>query len=219
MHACGVTQGDSVQRKYIRRTVPPAARRSTMNRFPKFGQSLRRPFAVAEECYNCAELYDGCNTWPASKPFRCADYNPLPDVGIDGNTGQVFPPPRIEERKVPRELPSTPAPKLIEQPKQTTPQEDRPARTADPKPRTCGCGAALSNGKRLCNTCRTAARRRTVREYMRRRRSGPVHAGPDVPLSAFSVERTQRSVAKRGPTRPTGGGAPRSQTSVLQTAR
>ncbi|MEN6336815.1 MAG: hypothetical protein ABFE01_21370, partial [Phycisphaerales bacterium] len=75
------------------------------SRFPDFGKELRRPFEVCEHCYDCVEFYGpghgevGCHAWPADRPFRCADYFPLPPVGIDGSTGQNFPPSRMGGRK------------------------------------------------------------------------------------------------------------------------
>ncbi len=79
-------------------------------RFPEFGKELRRPFEVCSRCYDCVEFYGeghgstGCNAWPAGKPFRCGDFYPLPPVGINGETGQHFPPSRMQGRKEPREL-------------------------------------------------------------------------------------------------------------------
>ena len=49
-------------------------------KFPDFDKDIRRPFAVHEYCYDCAEFYHGCNAWPGSKSFDCADYYALPDV-------------------------------------------------------------------------------------------------------------------------------------------
>jgi hypothetical protein len=67
-------------------------------RFPEFGKELRRPFQVHENCFDCTEFHDGCNAWPESKPFDCADYYPPPDV-MPGTYGQVFPPWRMQGRK------------------------------------------------------------------------------------------------------------------------
>jgi len=84
-----------------------------MKTFPDFGAELRRPFEVVEQCYDCVEFYGeghggrGCNAWPANKPFCCADHFPLPDVGVDGQTGQRFPPSRMGGRTEPRSLPPT----------------------------------------------------------------------------------------------------------------
>jgi len=57
-----------------------------MNR--NFGKELQRAFAVAEQCYDCTELYDGCRAWPARKAFTCGRVNRLPDVTTDSD-GQV----------------------------------------------------------------------------------------------------------------------------------
>ena len=59
-------------------------------RFPDFGRELRRPFAVHENCYDCAGFYDGCTAWPAARDFACRKYNPLPDV-MPGTCGQRLP--------------------------------------------------------------------------------------------------------------------------------
>ena len=59
-------------------------------RFPDFGKELRRPFEVHAACYDCADFYDGCEAWPASKRFTCGEYNRLPDV-MPGMCGQRFP--------------------------------------------------------------------------------------------------------------------------------
>jgi len=57
---------------------------------------------VHESCCGCVEFYHGCHAWPHDKPFRCADYYPLPDV-MPGTSGQVFPASRMGTRKEPRE--------------------------------------------------------------------------------------------------------------------
>lgn len=49
-------------------------------RFFDFGKELRRPFEVHENCYDCAEFYDGCSAWPADRAFTCATYCRLPDI-------------------------------------------------------------------------------------------------------------------------------------------
>jgi hypothetical protein len=65
-----------------------------MSRFPDFGKELRRPFAVHENCYDCADFYDGCTGWRASREFDCHRYYRLPDV-LPGTSGQTFPPPSL----------------------------------------------------------------------------------------------------------------------------
>ncbi len=73
-----------------------------MHASPDFGRELRRPFNVDERCYDCAELYHGCNARPENPSSRCADYFPLPTVGVNGQTGQEIPPSRMGGRKDPR---------------------------------------------------------------------------------------------------------------------
>ena len=76
--------------------------------FPDFGKEMHRPFNVDERCYDCAEFYGpghgqpGCNAMPANPNARCLDYLRLPDVGVDGQTGQEIPPSRMGGRKEPR---------------------------------------------------------------------------------------------------------------------
>lgn len=148
-----------------------------MNRlsFSDFGKELKRSFAVAGQCYDCAEFYDGCNGWRASQDFGCRQYNRLPDV-LPGTCGQAFPAPR-------RRTPSSPIPEPVE----LRPNE-RPALPAEPTVRICGCGAPLSKGRRLCDNCRVANRRRTkceyMRTYMKQRRSVAVGCGSDLPSAA-----------------------------------
>jgi len=126
-------------------------------RFPDFGKELRRPFEVHASCYNCAEFYDGCEAWPASKSFACRQYNRLPDV-MPGTCGQQFPETRHRnERPAERGQGSVPA----EQKRQSQRTHARG------EPRLCECGTALSKGKRLCDQCREQRGRQTKREYMR----------------------------------------------------
>ncbi len=183
-----------------------------------FGKELRRPFEVSEHCFDCVEFYGeghgtvGCNAWPASKPFRCADYFPLPTVGIDGQTGQVFPPSRMQGRKEPREIGGPePAyrrtqaqaePESIEQTPTIEPTADptdganhrTPSPASRPGPdgkRFCACGVKLSKGKRLCGDCRAGNRRQTLRTYMQnyRKQAPPavVGTGQDSPFAANST--------------------------------
>ena len=65
-----------------------------MNKSPDFGKELRRGFEVRENCYDCADFYDGCQAWSASTEFACAYFNRLSDVGIHGKVGQESPPAR-----------------------------------------------------------------------------------------------------------------------------
>lgn len=77
-----------------------------------------------ERCCDCTESYHGYAAWPAGKPFTCADFLRLPDAGINGATGQAFPPSRMQgPRKLPRGLPPVPA----TQPRQT-PAIETPAK-------------------------------------------------------------------------------------------
>ncbi len=46
--------------------------------FRDFGKELQQPFVVAEQCYGCAEFYDGCKAWPQSKAFACGRVNRRP---------------------------------------------------------------------------------------------------------------------------------------------
>ena len=205
-----------------------------MNGFPDFGQGLRRSFEVDERCFDCAELYHGCQAHLENPGTHCRDYLHLPDVK-PGTCGQTIPLSRMNGRKEPRirsaagapvrvqvqpkNPPScrrTPAePEPIEQPpvessRQTAskpdtappavevPREDsptsRPREPGKPKARICGCGAALPKGKRLCDTCRTEARRRTKRQYMQtymeQRRSPTSGSDPDVPSTHETTHAT-----------------------------
>ncbi len=138
-------------------------------RFPDFGKELRRPFEVHASCYDCAEFYDGCEAWPANKRFACDRYNRLPDV-MPGTCGQQFPQTRRRDER--------PA----EQGQTSVPAEEtwQPQRTrARGEPRLCECGATLLKSKRLCNQCRAANRRATMRETKRRYRAVLAASQPD----------------------------------------
>jgi hypothetical protein len=177
-----------------------------MTRFPDFGKELQRPFEVHENCSDCAEFYGpghgvpGCNAWPASKDFACLDFLRLPDVGVNGQTGQEFPPSRMGGRKEPRiRRPTaleqaTAGPPAIEAPP-TDPPTRRPGQPGELGARICGCGGILPKGKRLCDTCRAEHRRRTLRQYMRgymvERRSGAIRSNPDVPFPGRGTHTTQ----------------------------
>ncbi len=60
----------------------------------KFGKEVRQDFEIHESCFDCADFYDGCTGWRNSKEFDCRGYYRLPNVGIDGNLRQEFPPSR-----------------------------------------------------------------------------------------------------------------------------
>jgi predicted nucleic acid-binding Zn ribbon protein len=171
----------------------------------------KRPFEVHETCYDCAEFYEGCAGWRASRVFACGNFNRLPDV-LPGTCGQRFPPPR-------RQAPASTAPKPIQrQPAESSRQPDsepdtvarpqiesppknppicRPGQPVKPKDRICGCGAALPKGKRLCDTCRTQNRRQTkgdyMRTYMEQRRSAAVGSDSHVPFPAAATPSTRAS--------------------------
>ena len=138
-------------------------------RFPDFGKELRRPFEVHASGYNCADFYDGCEAWPASKPLACGRYNRLPDV-MPGTCGQQFPETRRRnERPAERGQGSVPAKRK---------RQSQRAR-ARGEPRLCECGASLPKSRWLCDPCRAANRRATMRETKRRYRgsSGGVSTG------------------------------------------
>ncbi len=149
--------------------------------FPSFGAELRRPVELHEVCFDCAELYHGCNAWPQSKPMSrpgstrllCGDCLPLPPVGIDGATGQEFPPSRMNGRKEPRERQSIP----VDINAQECAGSRSNQRSRQPSPagvpgsdgkRLCTCGAALPQRKRCCDACRATRRHQTLHGRNRR---------------------------------------------------
>jgi len=167
-----------------------------MNRFPDFGQELRRPFEVHENCYDCAGFYDGCRAWPAAKAFACRIVQLLPDVPA-GTCGQRFPatsrklasvpagselegqPGPVEHQTVKSEPSPTPEPEGdAPAPVESTPrirpahppeQTRRPSPTANRGPngeRLCQCGGLLPKRKRCCHTCRRERREDTIRRRM-----------------------------------------------------
>jgi len=146
---------------------------------PDFDKEVQRPFDVHENCYDCAEFYDGCKAWPQSKEFNCADFHRLPDV-MPGTCGQVFPPSRMRSRREPRERKSS-----------TVPTGDGAPVTADGN-RYCECGASLLRGKRLCDRCRIQNRRKTMREHMRHKRASvAVDIDSGWPFSAAATHATR----------------------------
>jgi hypothetical protein len=74
---------------------------------------------------------------------------------------------------------------------------DLPHEIRRAKVRTCGCGAILPKGKRLCEQCRTENRQQTKREYMRiymeQRRAVVVGIDSDVPFPATATLSTRGS--------------------------
>jgi len=128
-----------------------------MTRFPDFGNELKRPFEVHENCCDCAEFYDGCNAWPASKPWGCTDYLRLPDV-MPGTCGQVFPPSRMGDRKEPRIRSDAQQP--------TTPP------VALDGARVCKCGRPMKRRRRMCDYCRDSKRAESQRNWQKSRKQG-----------------------------------------------
>ena len=173
-----------------------------MRASPNFGKELRRDFEVHENCYDCADFYDGCPAWRASRDFACQDFNRLPDV-LPGTCGQKSPPPR-------RQAACGLAPKPVEH------------QTANRKARTCGCGVALSKSKRLCDTCRTESRRQTRREYMRsymgQRRSPTSGSDSGVPSTHEITHAMWAGGEDQSSTGHRTGGVLSEQTSVLTNA-
>ncbi len=56
-------------------------------------------------CADCVEFYHTCVGWPDgpdAKDFDCADFHRLPNVGVNGQTGQGIPPSRMGGRTDPR---------------------------------------------------------------------------------------------------------------------
>lgn len=137
----------------------------TFKRFPDFGKEVKRPFAVAAPCYDCAAFYQGCKAWRASKEFECSHYQQLPDVKPE-TRGQKFP----EKVIVPADPEKRAAPKASE-PQRTKrrPRTTAKARTTaacpiDPK-RRCACGRNLPKRRRYCDACREARKRETMTRF------------------------------------------------------
>lgn len=186
-----------------------------MKRLSDFGKEVRPDFGVHENCYDCAEFYDGCPAWRASTVFECRVFNRLPDVGIEGKLGQEFSVARRRARTRPEPDPARrPA---VEAPSRIPPT-DRPDRL---RPRTCACGTALPKGKQVCDRCRTDRRRRTRREYMARYRTrqhpAAVGSGSDSPFPAQGTHATPACRDDRRLPGHPGRVARFEQTSVLQT--
>lgn len=136
---------------------------SGVKRFPDFGKELRRPFAVHANCYDCAAFYEGCQGWRAAREFGCSHYQQLPDV-MPGTCGQPWP----ENVFVPTN-PNTDRESTKQRPAPTKPKDpDKKANGA----RHCDCGEPMTKGKRCCDVCRAKRRRKTMRQYMQRRRAG-----------------------------------------------
>jgi hypothetical protein len=186
-----------------------------LNKSSRFGPEVERDFPVAEECYDCVEFCDGCNAWPENRPFRCADYYPLPDVK-PGTSGQVFPPSRMQGRREPRvrrEAAADGQGGSLDPSAVPTSQKLAGSRAG---PRLCGCGAALPKNKQFCEFCRVQRRRLTMREYMRGRRAAQRRSEDTSDLPLFAAARPSRRASggdllqKELPS----GGADSEQTSV-----
>ncbi len=170
---------------------------------PDSKREPQAPFEAHENCYDCADFYDSCKGWGASRDFQCGDFNRLPGI-LPGTCGQAFPPSRMNSCTEPRSRPVAGSPVRV---------------GAQPEARRCGCGAPLAKGRRLCDGCRVEARRQTKRQYMRtymrQRRSGVIGSDPGMPFPAQSTH----VAGGGGEDRPVTGhpiGVPRcEQTSVL----
>ena len=174
--------------------------------FPDFGKEMHRPFNVDERCYDCAEFYGpghgqpGCNAMPANPNARCLDYLRLPDVGVDGQTGQEIPPSRMGGRKEPRitlsakTINDPPADPAANKAKARTiasinPQPERqPSPAGNPGPdgdRRCSCGAILRKRQRCCANCRAKRRKDSKLRYRNREQSAVAsRSDPDMPFPA-----------------------------------
>jgi len=158
--------------------------------FSEFGRELTGAFNMHENCYDCAGFYDGCEGWRASRDFTCADFHRLPKVA-PGTYGQRFPASRRSERAE-----YQPADTDIVAGGDTCVEvASLSHKIHRAKTRTCGCGAILPTGRRLCDICRTENRRKAKRDYMRtymeQRRSAAVHSGSHMPFPATAMPSTQ----------------------------
>jgi len=158
------------------------------NTFSEFGEQLRRSFEVHENCLDCADFYDGCEGWRASRGFACDGFGRLPNV-MPGTYGQVFPASRCR--------PTMDSVLAVEGqlPAMVGANKYAGVTTHRVRGRTCGCGAILPKSKRLCDQCRKENRRQTEREYMRtymgQRRAAAVGTDSDVPFPAPAMQSTR----------------------------
>jgi hypothetical protein len=163
-----------------------------MHTFPDFDRDVRRPFAVHEDCCDCAEFYCGCNARPSNPPTLCRDFLRLPDV-MPGTYGRVFPPSRMGSRKEPRLCPTMakgrpePERKPAERFRAACPS--RQTRTQSPAAtygaggeRLCGCGVLLPKRRRCCDDCRRKRREETMCRS-RKRLSVVSETASDVPVA------------------------------------
>ena len=169
--------------------------------FPEFGKELKRPFEVHENCYDCADFYDDCKGWRASRGFACEDFNRLPNV-VPGTYGQRFPASRRSELAKHQAAERDIAPGKSYRESSSTAGGDAHAEVAGlsheihkTKVRACGCGAILPKGRRLCDQCRTQNRRQTKRDYMRtymeQRRAVAVGSDSGTPFPATATQSVQ----------------------------
>jgi hypothetical protein len=189
----------------------------------EFGHEAKRTFLNSEHCYDCAEFYDGCNAWPASRRFCCADYLRLPDV-MPGTCGQIFPPSRMEGRKEPRAVQGGSEAKTLESQSAGSRRADSVDHQSNPEsksncpsrcPRTpspaasygpdgerlCECGVTLKKRQRCCETCRQKRREATLRR--RRSRKPPLRPLTVAQTCRFLLE--ERTQHKPGAARTSNG--------------
>jgi hypothetical protein len=181
-----------------------------------FGAEVRRSFEVHDNCFGCAAFYEGCAAWPKSRAFACADYYPLPTVGMNGQTGQQWPASRMGSRKQPRTRtgPATtgaqsghavtsarqPTAKREHAMNQGQPQSNgsNSARRQSPMgnhgpngERLCGCGATLKKRQRCCEDCRLRRRQEAVRRWKNRKQpSEAARSASDLPTNATGTHST-----------------------------
>jgi len=143
------------------------------NAFSEFGREVKRPFEVHENCYDCTEFHGGCMGWRASRDFACEGFSRLPNV-MPGTYGQRVPASRKSERAEYQPAGRYMAPGKSYCESSSAAGGNIHTETTDllheihkAKVRTCGCGAPLPKGRRLCDTCRTQNRRKAKRDYMR----------------------------------------------------
>ena len=163
-----------------------SVRRYPMNRFPDFGKDVKRPFAVAENCYDCAAFYEGCKGWRASKEFDCGHYQRLPDV-MPGTYGQPFP-----DKAFLPENPDSRAASKAKAPKRKT--SAPVASPIDPK-RRCVCGRHLPRRRRYCDACRENQMRAAKLKYERGR---PERSHHGAPVAVGAARRPVSAAVARG---------------------
>jgi hypothetical protein len=153
--------------------------------------------ATHENCADCVESYHTCQTWPANKPFTCADFYRLPDV-LPGTWGQDVLASRMKGRTKPRArdyynrqakerervrkgnqagasvetLPHLEVGKARDQAGKAVGVSGRtqsPAATPGPDgERYCACGTTIAKRRRCCDICRRQRREKTLAHRRRR---------------------------------------------------